>query len=180
MMLRQLIAKEKSMNTKGKKQIRSFSVYLDKNGNSIYYDRFTKCGYLLKEEVFAQFRTYNNRYLLAFMFGILAYNFITDLRWTILITVGIAVVMEFFFRKKFLTHLTKYPNFKPVVKAQENNSEPKSKIIMRMVLYLAFAVLIVLNAYQQKYGNLILFTSYLAAVIAVYGALHCVRDIVRK
>jgi len=169
------------MNSKGKKQIRAFNVYLDKNGNSIYYDRFSKCGYLLKEEVFPRFRTYNNRYMLAFMFGVLAYNFIANLLGTIIITIAIGLAMEYFFRKKFLAHLTKYPNFKPEIKASGKNSDESNfKVVVRLLLYLAFAILIVVNAYQQNYGTLSIVFSYIAAVIALYGVFDCIKALLRK
>lgn len=153
-----------------KTHIRGFNMYLDEKNQDVYYDVFTKTGYIIKEDKAKKFDMYKNRYILVFMGAILSVNFLFDLTWTIIASLILLIALEYSFRFKFLKSCPMIMNFKKGKKAQFETHENKGKEIVRIILYLLFAGLIIANAYVAQLDQWLVGLSYVAAVIAVYAA----------
>ena len=155
------------------------NIYTDKKGRTIYYDFVTRQGYLVdkKNENSAQF--YKNRLVVILFAAILfAGTFLTWIQAVVAWAVMMAVA-EVMFRRSFLKKLEKVTDvdFEKRVSALQYTMENKEKgrIILLAVLYLALAVLVVLNAYMEKYSLELLILSGGIALVGVYfSSLHFV------
>ena len=148
------------------------NIYTDKKGRTIYYDFVTRQGYLVdkKNENSAQF--YKNRLVVILFAAILfAGTFLTWIQAVVAWAVMMAVA-EVMFRRSFLKKLEKVTDvdFEKRVSALQYTMENKEKgrIILLAVLYLALAVLVVLNAYMEKYSLELLILSGGIALVGVY------------
>lgn len=155
------------------------NIYTDKKGRTIYYDFITKQGYLVdkSKENSAQF--FKNRFVIilfaAILFGA------TFLTWT-QAAIAWAVMMalaEVIFRRSFLKKMEKVTDvdFEKRVSALQYTMENKEKgrIGVLAFLYLLLAVLVVLNAYMEKYDLGLLILSGCIALVGIYfGVLHIV------
>ncbi|MFR9147453.1 MAG: hypothetical protein ACLVJ4_12575 [Mediterraneibacter sp.] len=155
------------------------NIYTDKKGRTIYYDFVTRQGYLVdkKNENSAQF--YKNRLVVILFAAILfAGTFLTWIQAVVAWAVMMAVA-EVMFRRSFLKKLEKVTDvdFEKRVSALQYTMENKEtgRIILLAVLYLALAVLVVLNAYMEKYSLELLILSGGIALVGVYfSVLHFV------
>ena len=160
--------------------IRGLNMYVDDRGQDIYYDVFTKNGYLINEKRAKRFNMYKNRFILVFMGAVLAVNFVFSMEVTIVLALVLLAVLEYFFRFRFLRNCTTFPDFKKGKRAVFDDHEDKRKEVLRVVLYLLFAVLVVLNAYASGFDTLMIVLSYIASAVAVVAALRSIGYIVRK
>lgn len=155
------------------------NIYTDKKGRTIYYDFVTRQGYLVdkKNENSAQF--YKNRLVVILFAAILfAGTFLTWIQAVVAWAVMMAVA-EVMFRRSFLKKLEKVTDvdFEKRVSALQYTVENKEKgrIILLAVLYFALAVLVVLNAYMEKYSLELLILSGGIALVGIYfSILHVV------
>ena len=155
------------------------NIYTDKKGRTIYYDFVTRQGYLVdkKNENSAQF--YKNRLVVILFAAILfAGTFLTWIQAVVAWAVMMAVA-EVMFRRSFLKKLEKVTDvdFEKRVSALQYTMENKEtgRIILLAVLYLALAVLVVLNAYMEKYSLELLILSGGIDLVGVYfSVLHFV------
>jgi len=156
-----------------KKQVnhlRGINMYLDDRDRDIYYDVFTKTGYVIKPKDAKSFNILKSRYSLVFMGAVLAVNFLVDLKLTIIFSLLIILALEYKLRFKFLPQCIALPNFKKGRKAVVDSHEDKRKEVLRIILYVLFAGLIVANAYVANYGTLLIILSYIAGIVALIGA----------
>lgn len=147
-------------------------MYVDERNRDIYYDIFTKNGYVIDEKRAKRFNMFKNRFILVFMGAVLAVNFVLDLNVTIILSVLALAALEYSFRFKFLAHCTMIPKFKKGKRAVFDEHEDKPKEILRIVLYLLFAGLIVANAYISEFDTFMLALSYIASVLAMFAAIR--------
>ena len=118
---------KKSNNISGR------NIYLDRQGQTVYYDPISKCGYISDKKVEGTFFVYKNR-------------FVRSLRQT-----------TKFNREKRQTML------KTIIESKDTK-----KAILRIILYLAFAILVILNAITMKADIAILLVSILLSIMAMY------------
>lgn len=137
------------------KHLRGINVYQDDKGRDIYYDRlFTKKAYLIPTHLFGKFSLYQSRYIFPIAIFALLAGFIVETKIALLISIAVLVVMEILFRFKFLPDLPEAKRFKPsadqsFMKRMVGNGS-KKKMLIRAALYLALAILLVLNAMQME------------------------------
>ena len=149
------------------------NIYTDKKGRTIYYDFVTKKGYLVdkKNENSAVF--YKNRIVVILFAAILCWaTFLSPIQAVIAWAV-MMVLAEVTFRKSFLKRMEPVTDvdFERRVSALQYIVENKEKgrVIMLAVLYLLFAVLIVLNAYVEKYSIGLCIFSGCLALVGIYS-----------
>lgn len=155
------------------------NIYTDKKGRVIFYDMITKKGYLVdkKGENAAQF--FKNRFVVILFAAILfGATFMTWMQAAIAWSV-MMVIVELSFRFNFLKKLEKVTDidFERRVSALQYivENKGKGKIIALIVLYLLFAILIILNAYTEKYSmGLFVFSVGIAVVGVYFAVLHII------
>ena len=160
------MAKKKSKPVE-KIRLSGRNIYTDKKGRVIFYDMITKKGYLVdkKHENSALF--FKNRFVVllfaAILFG----------------ATFLMAIAEFAFRRGFLKKLevVNDVDFERRVSALQYivENKAKGKVIVLIVLYLLLAVLVILNAYVEKYSVGLCVLSGGIALVGVYFAiLHIV------
>ena len=170
------MAKKKSKPVE-KIRLSGRNIYTDKKGRVIFYDMITKKGYLVdkKHENSALF--FKNRFVVllfaAILFGA------TFLTWLQAAVAWAVMMAEFAFRRGFLKKLevVNDVDFERRVSALQYivENKAKGKVIVLIVLYLLLAVLVILNAYVEKYSVGLCVLSGGIALVGVYFAiLHIV------
>ena len=167
------MAKKKSKPVE-KIRLSGRNIYTDKKGRVIFYDMITKKGYLVdkKHENSALF--FKNRFVVL----LFAATFLTWLQAAVAWAVMMAIA-EFAFRRGFLKKLevVNDVDFERRVSALQYivENKAKGKVIVLIVLYLLLAVLVILNAYVEKYSVGLCVLSGGIALVGVYFAiLHIV------
>lgn len=156
-----------------KKHASGRNIYVDERGRDVYYDRFTKNGYLIQEKNLKSYFMYQNRFILVIIGIILGYNFLASLETCIIIGVIVAIIIEIMFRRKYLPSLITIQGFKPEKKLpvykQIADGEARGKVILKTFLYLAMSILLVLNAYIEKLEFPMFALSVVVAIISLYA-----------
>lgn len=157
-------------------------IYLDERGRSIYYDVFSKCGYVLANNE-ARYRQYSMRFILGIIGFMLMLMFNMPIWLCILVGVLVYAFMEYKFRS-FLKTLVKIENFKCTEKAKVSSTVKQmetNKVIIKFVCLLLFSGLIIVNANNEGYTGWLLYLNYLISILAfVYALYHAKELLTRK
>ena len=150
------------------------NLYLDIYGNTVYYNIFDKNGYIVSKETEQKFRLLYYRYSILIIGLVLLGDYFKSLTNTLLVGIGVASLVELYFRFGFLKKLKVIKNFKrdkKVSKLQSIiNTKQKEKIIMKAVAYVLLSVLIVINAIQENYNIVFMALSGIIAICSSYSA----------
>jgi hypothetical protein len=148
------------------------NIYLDRYGNTVYYNEFNKNGYIVSKQMEQKFRIFYYRYSIMFIVMILLGDYFNSLQNTFLVGIGAVVLVELFFRFIFLKKLKVIKNFKRERKTSRLestiNSKEKEKTVMKACAYALLSVLIIINAIQQNFNVLFLALSILVAIYSFY------------
>lgn len=149
----------------------------------VYFDYQKKIAYFVPQDKEGRFRFYYNRLLI----GVLIIGLAISFNLNPLISIGIGLVvyllLTFMFYTKFLPSLSYSNNFDlNKIKQPEKtiNKESRKKAILRIVLYLAFGVLLVLNAYDQNVTNEMLILSYAILVFCIFVSIKQALELMKK
>ncbi|QNM12384.1 MULTISPECIES: hypothetical protein [Bacillota] len=156
-------------------------IYEDSHGRAVYYDVFTKCGYVLDDREQA-YRPYAMRFVIGIFAAVLTYMFELPLWMCLGLGVVAYGVMEVKFRK-FLKTVPQMIDFKPKKRiglVESAADDTKNRILLKVLLYFALAVLIILNAYQQKFTGFMLGLNYLISVFGVVFGIIQIMAFVKK
>lgn len=149
-------------------------MYLDKKGNSIYYNFFDKKGYIVPKGEEQRFSLIEYRYSIILIVLVLLGDYFKTFSNTLAIGIAAAIVLEIYFRFFFLKKYKTLENFnrdnkvsklKKIIQGGE-----KEKAIMRFVAYGLLSVLVVINAFQQNYDTVFLSLSCILSAICIYSA----------
>lgn len=152
-------------------QISGKNIFTDKN-KIIYYDFITKKNYIINKEDTTKLYVYKNRFAFILLATVLSADLI--LPWSAAIALGVVlcITIELTFRRTFFSKLRTTTISK---KAEEHslsssiiNSNEKGKTILKTILYLAFSILIMLNAYLQQVSIPVFIISGILCVGGLY------------
>lgn len=155
------------------------NVYMDKKKRTIYYDRLTRQGYLLHKEHENRMQFFKNRFVIILFAAILCAG--TFLTWIQATLAGVitAVIVELYFRLSYLKKLEVVTDvdferrISPLDYIVKNKSRGRAQALC--VLYLLFAVLVVLNAYMEQYNlGLMIASGVLSLGGLYYAILHAI------
>lgn len=158
-----------------------FNVYEDNKGRSIYYNRLNHSGYVLTDNEKA-YSTYSMRFMLGLIVAVFAYMFNLPIWMDVLIGIAAYLIMEYRFRV-FLKRLPQIPNYVPAKRQSKISAETDQdmkKIVLKMILFLVFAVLIVINAQMENYTGIILILNYALAGLGLAMFVIELRAIILK
>lgn len=164
--------RRKQAQTQSNVSVSGMHIYLDERGRSIYYDVFSKCGYVLTNNE-NRYRQYSMRFILGLIGFILTLMF--NLPYWLCILVGVLVYafMEYKFRT-FLKSLVKIENFKCDEKAKKTSTLKQmetNKIIIKFICLILFSILIIFNAKNEGYTGWLLYLNYAISVLSFAYAL---------
>ena len=167
--------KQKIPNT----QLSGRNIYTDKKKRVIYYDWLTKQGYLVQKQHENRMLFFKNRFVVILFAAILCAG--TFLTWMQAILAGVItlVLVEVYFRLSYLKKMevVQDVDFERRVSALKYIIDTKSrgKVMALAGLYLAFSVLIVLNAYLEQYS---LGINVLSVALGILGLYCCILHLV--
>lgn len=162
----------KQVDKKTTPEIGGMNVYFDSRQRPVYYDRFSKRAYLLKD-VEKTYQLYSMRFFLGIAAIVIIYAFKLPLWLCVVLGIAVYAFMEFKFRR-FLSNLTQMTNFvleKKISKVDAERQKPLNKVILKIVLFILLATLLVINVKQQGYTGVVLYLNYAFAVASVFMAL---------
>lgn len=151
------------------------NIYLDKRNRTVYYDIFTKNGYVIPKEDEKKMFLYKNRLPIVLLASILSIDTFFDVTIATIFGVVLFIAIELFYRlsifKKFKisSSFTREKRKSPLNAIIEANEKGKSMILVG--LYIAFSVLVIINGYRQDYSIWLMILSYGFALFAVYSAI---------
>ena len=155
------------------------NIYTDKRKRTIYYDWLTKQGYLVQKQHENRILFFKNRFVVILFAAILCAG--TFLTWMQAILAGVItlVLVEVYFRLSYLKKMevVQDVDFERRVSALKYIIDTKSrgKVMALAGLYLAFSVLIVLNAYLEQYS---LGINVLSVALGILGLYCCILHLV--
>lgn len=135
------------MSTQEKKELRGLNIYNDKKGRTVYYDWFTKNGYVIPPNKYDNYTNYSIRFVVSVLVGFLSALFLKD-NYLAGIAIGAStyIAYTFVFRRRFLNSLTIIPDFKRPIKENyiDRNvvAMPKKRVISIILIafFLVFAI----------------------------------------
>lgn len=162
------------------------NTYRDTHGNLIYYDHHKNIAYRIPSAKENTFATFQSRYALAVICFVFLYILFSLNVWlSIGISVAVAAFMEWRYRT-FLKNLAQSTGFikKEKIRSIDDSIDlTVGAIILRIVLYGALAVLLVINTFvsENVIGNKpIIVISYMVAVLAGFMTVKYIQMAVRK
>ena len=173
--------KKKNDNTKNA-ILSGPNIYQDKHGNTIYYNKRKNIAYKILADKEGTFRTYQSRYVIALIAFILFYILF---KLNIFLSIGLTVVIGGFLEYRYRSFLKKAPQSVGFVKQEKVKPIELStnELMVRIFLYLALAILLVVNTFVSKNvsGNKpLIVVSYIIAVFAAFIGFKYISLTIRK
>lgn len=151
------------------------NIYSDIYGNSVYYNIFNKSGYIISKDYEQKFRVLYNRYSIIVVILILLGDYFKTIENTLIFGVIALVLTEIYFRTGFLKKMKVIENFKrenKISKLQQIiKQREKDKTIMKAVAYVAFGILLMINAFQQNFNIAFIALSGIATLYSFYSGI---------
>lgn len=156
-------------NTK-QKELEGINIYLDKKGQKVYLDPFTKKGYVITPAKEKSFQTINNIPLYVILVGVFCYVLFEFPWWVSLIAMAISAALLTYRFYKFLGNCTTYANFKPDKKNQPTSySSPDFIIYMKIVLFTLLAILLIVSVTVFTASNKTVYFGSIAIAIVCFA-----------
>lgn len=132
------------------------NIYTDNKGRTIYYRKRTQQGFVIRPGSERAFKGYSNRFVVALVAAIFFYALIYENVWIAAIIGAVVLAFMQYRWNMLLNTYTMIQNFEP--EKHESTLElikqmDQSAILLRIVLYLALAILILINAYLMYIEN---------------------------
>lgn len=159
------------------------NIYLDRRGQTVYYDMFSKKGYIIDSNAENKFYIYRNRYILIALAVMLVGEYFPSWNQAIIAGLAVCVLAEIMYRIKFLPSLRQTTKFdrgakRTLLKAIIEANDFK-KTVLRAVLYIAFAVLIVINALMMNAETPIIVICVALSIFGAYNAIVNIMAIIK-
>lgn len=156
------------------KRLSGKNIYTNKRNQTIYYDQMTKKGYLIPQQKEKTCYIFQHRLILIFLITIVCSEYLNTWQQILLVGAGLCTIAEILFRATFLSSLRRVTTVDKSTKKSLLETiiyqNDKKKAILKCVLYCAFSILIILNAYLQKATVLIYTLSFFISLNSVYYA----------
>ena len=163
----------KKQETDLKGNVSGWHVYRDERGRAVYYDVFSKTGYILANNE-DRYKQFSMRFVLGAIGFILMLMFDMPIWLCVLAGVAVYGFLEFRFRI-FLKKCNEKMKSEASIKTLDTN-----KIILKMVLLLALAVLIIINAYNENYTGWMLTLNYVISALTFIFALYHAKELISR
>ena len=156
-------------------------IYKDERGRPVYYDVFSKSGYILTNNE-DRYKQYSMRFMMGVIGFVLMMLFNMPVIVDIVVGLGVYGFMEYKFRQ-FLKTLVHVENFKcnEKMKSQQSiKTLDTNKVIIKMILLIALSILIVINAQNEQYTGWLLYLNYMISVLSILFALYHAKELISR
>ena len=162
-------------------------LFVDEKNQVVYYDYSNRIGYYIPKEQMNKYYAFSNRFMISILVAILAVNLFLPLGWSILVAILLDVVLGMFFYKSYLPSLRKNDKVKleklQPYKREIKKDENPTKQMIKIVLYFAFSILLVLNVFEKKMletNQIAFYLSIGAAIFVFIYAIYYVVQVLKK
>lgn len=164
------------------KELEGINIYIDKKGQKVYLDPFTKKGYVITPAKEKTFQTINNIPLYTVLVGVFCYVLFEFPWWVTLIAMLASAALLTYRFYKFLGNCTTYANFKPDKKNLPTSySSPDSIIYMKIVLFSLLAILLIISVTAfSTTSKTIFFGSIAVAIVCIAIAIKYLTIIIGR
>lgn len=169
-----------------KKQVGGFFVYHDDRGRSIYYDVFTKNGYLINNRDQDKFALFNLRYLLAALAFMIVFVFFgaESLFWALLSALITFIITYLVFRFTFMNKLPLLPGFVKPKKlsfiAQTAQDLSSGTLLVVIFMCLALTGLFIINIGLSEISGTELWGYYVViAILIIFACAHIASLVIK-
>lgn len=164
------------------KELEGINIYIDKKGQKVYLDSFTKKGYVITPAKEKTFQTINNIPLYTVLVGVFCYVLFEFPWWVTLIAMLASAALLTYRFYKFLGNCTTYANFKPDKKNLPTSySSPDSIIYMKIVLFSLLAILLIISVTAfSTTSKTIFFGSIAVAIVCIAIAIKYLTIIIGR
>lgn len=176
------MSNKKQVNNKNNNNTPALSgrnIYKDKHGQTIYFNKKTRVGYVIPEKDFSKFQILQMRYVLALVVAVLLYSMTQINYWLAgFVLVAVAVGMELTLRFKVLPSYTQYQNFQPEKGESHLDlmvKEGRNKLLLRTCLLILLSILLIVNLFtmdEEPTIILIILSVLLSIVSLVYAGVQ--------
>lgn len=156
-------------------------IYKDERGRAVYYDVFSKTGYILANNE-ARYKQFSMRFMMGIIGFVLMMLFNMPIFVDVIVGLGVYGFMEYKFRQ-FLKTLVHVENFKcdEKMKSQQSiKTLETNKVIIKMVLLIALSILIVINAQNEQYTGWLLYLNYVISILSILFALYHAKELISR
>ncbi len=166
----------KNKNKKKRVPLSGKNVYIDKKGRRVFYKASTKQGFIISEDLEVQFKSFSNRYLIGAAAFVIAHFLLFEGNVNILISLAIGLgafgLCEYKYRK-LLEVCPMIQNF-DIKNAQRSTKEldqvDKKTLLLRATLYLALAILLIVNIFVTPSVKDNMVSIVLSCAISLFAA----------
>lgn len=147
----------------------------DKKRRLVYYNPFQNRAYYLLKGNYSDFSTYTNRYLVAFMFGILIHSFVQNIWLSLLTIIVIGGFMLYRFYGKVLPSLQECTNIDSLEHrcsklAALTDSYDTSQLLQKGIITILFGVVSIVNAVVVQFNSAsMIYACVLGVVVILFG-----------
>ncbi len=167
------------------KDLSGLSIYQDPKRGTIFYDIFTKKGYILTSSDVKTYTIYTAMLPLCFIVAFAAMSlFKLDYIVALIIFLVLFIAVMILFRVKFFYTLPEAEGFKPV--KRENifvyiaRTFPKNRLIVLIMMLVALTILMPIYANMENVEGVNLYGSYVVSAATLIGAIICTIALVVK
>lgn len=172
------MANKKQVNSKNNNNTPALSghnIYKDKHGQTIYYNKRTRVGYVIPEKDFSKFQILQMRYVFALVVAVLLYSMTQINYWLSgFVLVAVAVGMELTLRFKVLPSYTQYQNFQPEKGESQLDlmvKEGRNKLLLRTFLLILLSILLIVNIFTMDGEPTIIFI-ILSVILSIISLVY--------
>lgn len=151
--------------------LNGINLYQEKK-RTVYYDIFTKNGYIINNAEARTYLLFSARYALAALVGCLVYYINNNLVVCLAVGLAVLVVLEVLFRKTYLYKLPEIKNYQRPKKAgyiaETAEKESYLRIVLLIICGVLLALMIASNTRNGVYKDQL---SVVLAYVVTFGAL---------
>ena len=172
--------------TKPNPSVSGLHIYQDKQRRTVYYDTISKKAYILRPSKMGQYNFYSKRFLFPIIFFIFCYSikfgeFQFGFAGSLLVSAIVFLILEAFFRLRFLASLSISDHFVPykketILERLKSNSS-KTDLLMRSFLYSAFGILLIIYGFMAEFNTTEMILCSASSVCLIgYGLLQLIAS----
>ena len=158
------------------KDLSGLSIYQDPKRGTVFYDIFTKKGYILTSSDVKTYTIYTSMLPLCFIVAFAAMPlFKLDYVAALIIFLVLYIAVMILFRVKFFYTLPEAVGFKPVKRDSifvwMATNFSRNRLIILAVMLIALTILMPVYAHMENMSGMTLYGSYIAAAVTLIGAI---------
>jgi len=161
-----------------------FNIHKNKKGQNIYIEKRSDTAYILDEKDIKRVQLFHSRPFYAAALGVLLYGFLElNIYICVAVALVVAIVLEFYFRKVFLTSLPRTNNLEGIVIRDVNEirlSQTDGTLWVKVIGYFAGGIAVAVIVFFTDYPLWQKICIYVFSAYAFYNGVMNLLAILNK